>query len=112
MIPLVINVIDRAFGTNRCSARFFQHLILGLCGVGVLLGLLAYFVSIYISVLEILIVSPLIWAIKGLSSINRDNINLLDGANRVLKGAQGQKQIEHRIRSEIRLEKQKGGKEK
>ncbi len=108
MIPLVVNVIDRAFNTQRRSIRFLQGLIIGLLIIGIIFGILAYYTSMLLGFVEILIAPALIWSIRSYRAVNKDNVGLLNGANRTLMGARSQTEIEHRIRKEIESERQKG----
>lgn len=100
MITLAVSIIDRAFDTNRGSTRFLKWLIIGLVIVGVLFGILAYYVSGLLGVVEILIAPALIWVIRSYRSVNKDNVRLLSEANKTLDGARSQAEIEDRIRKE------------
>ena len=106
---MVVSVIDEAFETNRRCGRFFRYLIVGLVIGGIVFGILGYYVSRYLAFVEGAITPALIWAIRGLSSVGKDNVGILREASNTLKGANDQAEIEQRIREQIELEgKEKG----
>lgn len=101
--------MDKAFDTNRGSVDFLKWLIICLTIVGIIMAILAYCISIFVGIIEVLIAPALVWAIRALSSINNNNAQILNGASKILKNARGQSEIEQRITMEIQLEKEKGG---
>ena len=108
MIPLAVWIIDWSFNNQQRSIRFWQGLIIGLLIIGIIFGILAYYMSMLFGFVEVLIAPALIWSIRSYRAVNKDNVGLLNGANRTLMGARSQAKAEHRMRKEIESERQKG----
>jgi len=100
MVSFAINIVDRAFNVNEKSINFLRQLIIGLIVAGVVFGIVGLHISRLIWLVEVLIVPTLLRAITNYRSINKDNVDLLNGANKTLSGARRQAQIEHRIKKE------------
>ena len=100
MVSFAINIVDRAFNINEKSINLLGRLIIGLIVVGIVFGIVGFYISRLIWLVEVLIVPTLLRAITTYRSINKDNVDLLNGANKTLSGARRQAQIEHRIKRE------------
>ena len=77
MITQVVSVIDKAFDNHRSYVLFLQWLIICLVIIGVIFGIIAFYVSELLGLVEVLIVPALIWAIRSYTSANKDNVGLL-----------------------------------
>ncbi len=108
MITLVASVIYKTFDKHQQSLHFLQRLIICLAIIGVIFGILACYVSMLLGFVEILIAPALIWAIRSYRSLNKDTVDILNAADRTLSGARRQVEIEHKIKKEIEIEKQRG----
>jgi len=100
MVSFAINIVDRAFNISEKSITFLRRLVIGLVIAGVVFGIVGLYISRLLWLVEVLIVPTLLKAITNYSSISKDNVGLLNGANRTLKGARRQAQIEHMIKKE------------
>ncbi|MBC8511549.1 MAG: hypothetical protein H8D32_01020 [Dehalococcoidia bacterium] len=109
MIPLAVGVIYKSFRTNDDSLRFLKKLIICLVTIGVIFGVLAWYSSQLFAIVDVLIAPALFIAIRKFGSVNEDSVEILKQANKTLRGARNQAEIEHRISKEISLEEQRGG---
>jgi len=100
MVSIATSIVDRAFSINDNSIIFLRCLIIRLVVAGIAFGIVGCYISRLIWLVEVLIAPTLFRAISSYQSINRDNVNLLNGANKTLEGAREQKEIEHRIKRE------------
>ncbi|MBA7693095.1 hypothetical protein ES703_101671 [subsurface metagenome] len=100
MVSLAVSIVDRAFTINDNSITFLRRLIIGLVVAGIVFGIVGCYVSRLIWLVEVLIAPTLFRAISSYQSINKNNVTLLNEANKTLEGAREQKEIEHRIKKE------------
>lgn len=97
MVAKAIDVIDKAFRTNDDTIQFFKLLIIGLFIIGIVFGILAHRVLIWLGVIDIFLVLPLIWAIRGLVSVNKENTRIFKTASKTLRGVKNQAELRQRL---------------
>ena len=100
MVSIAVSIVDRAFTINDNSITFLRRLIIGLVVAGIVFGIVGCYVSRLIWLVEVFIAPTLFRAISSYQSINKNNVTLLNEANKTLEGAREQKEIEHRIKKE------------
>jgi len=91
------DVIDKAFKTNDDTIVFLKLFIIGLFVIGIVFGILAHRVLIWLGVIDIFLVLPLIWAIRGIVSVNKENTRIFKTASKTLRGAKNQAELRQRL---------------
>jgi len=91
------DVIDKAVKTNDDTIVFFKLFIIGLFVIGIVFGILAHRVLIWLGVIDIFLVPPLIWAIRGIVSANKENTRIFKTASKTLRGVKNQAELRQRL---------------
>jgi len=91
------DVIDKAFKTNDDTIVFLKLFIIGLFVIGIVFGILAHRVLIWLGVIDIFLVPALIWAIRGIVSVNKENTRIFKTASKTLRGAKNQAELRQRL---------------
>jgi len=91
------DVIDKAFKTNDDTIVFFKLFIIGLFVIGIVFGILAHRVLAWLGLIDILLVPPLVWAIRGIVSAKKENARIFETASKTLRGVKNQAELRQRL---------------
>jgi len=86
---------------NEKAIVFYQRLIIALVVIGVVFGILAYFVTMYLALAELIIGTGLVYAIRGCMAADKNNVVIFVGASNTIKHTKNQTDIRQKVKKYV-----------
>lgn len=101
MISHAKRFIDNAQQSNSKTERFFKRLIVIFVIVGIVVVFLSCYITSWISLAEVVIGGGLIWSIRGLTTTNTNNKDILKECGNIFKtgAVSNQQQLKRKLRA-------------